>query len=368
MVFPKIGFRERRKISMHTGKDYSQMTVNQAVKRVKDYSQMTVNQAVKRVLTRHFDDVTTVAFVLVLARLFMLSPFIISPYVGGYLPSWMLWIISGALYIFMVMPLRYWGREKVRRRFYTRNLPTRQHSPYIRWLKTGLLRLGRALLWGLPFVLCLGYYLIGKSTLPVNDMWKPLRPLARLIGREPDTATGMLIGLALLLLFGLLFAYGWWRDLPFEYLPARSLGRKHTLHWSRRIMKSHRGSVAAVTLVNALLCIPAVAGAAAVMIPYVLENVDFSLSKNLVVNLVLRLLKTPLPAKQLMALGAVALFLYLPLCGLRKMRNAALIAKYMREDAPHHHHQDSAEGGETPEKKKAENNNQQEDPDGHAAG
>jgi hypothetical protein len=133
-------------------------------------------------------------------------------------------------------------------------------------------------------------------------------------------------------------------------------------------MKAHRGSVAAVTFVNALLCILAVAGAAAVMIPYVLANVDFSLSKNLVVNLVLRLLKTPLPAKQLMALGAVALFLYLPLCGLRKMRDAALIAKYMREDAPHHHHQDSAEGGETPEKKKAENNNQQEDPDGHAAG
>ena len=101
----------------------------------------------------------------------------------------------------------------------------------------------------------------------------------------------------------------------------------------------------------------------------VLENVDFSLSKHLVVNLVLRLLKAPLPAKQLMALGAVALFLYLPLCGLRKMRDAALIAKYMREDAPHHHHhQDAASGGEAREQEKASDNDQREDPDGHAAG
>ena len=305
------------------------------------YDRMTVDQAARRVIRRHLDELTTVAFVLVLLHCAAFAPLFLSQDVGSYLPTWLCWVLVALVYIFTVMPARYWGREKVRRLFYTRNLPSRAHNPYFRWMKTGLLRLFRACLWGLPFIAGMAYLLIGKSTVNYTDMLQPIMNLARLVGQEPNIGTGLPIALVLLVLFGLLFAYGWWRDLPFEYLPVRSLGRKHTLHWSRRILKAHRKDMVKVTAVNALLCLPAVIGVLAVMIPYVLSKVDFSLSKDIVLNLVLRLLKTPLPVSQFMGLGFTALILYLPLCGYRKIRQAALIAKLMRVTNPHHSHQEA---------------------------
>ncbi|MBR6187074.1 MAG: hypothetical protein IKQ41_12550 [Clostridia bacterium] len=308
------------------------------------YEKLTVNKAVWRALRKRFDEITTVGFVLVLIRVAMLSPLLLTQ-----MPIGLRLIVLCSVYIALVMPLRYWGREKIRRIFYTRNQPSRAKQPYTRWMHCGLLRLGRGLLWGLPFLAGLGYILIGKSTLPYNEMWEPFRPLARLIGKEPDTATGILVGLALLCVFALLFAYGWWRDLPFEFLPVRSLGRKHTLHWSRRIMKKYRGRVIRATLFNILLCLPALIGYGAILVPYVMKNVNFSLSKDLVLNLTLRLLKTPLPAAQLWALGAVTLALYLPLCGIRKMRLAALIARLMRDTGPQHHASEEAAASPAPE-------------------
>ena len=311
----------------------------------REYEKLTVDQAVRRALKKSFDELTTVGFIMVLLHAVMFSPLLISRAFYGRLPVWMALIGVAAAYIFLVMPLRFWGREKVRRIFYSRHQPTRNNSPYTRWMHAGLLRLGRGLLWGLPFLAGLAYLLIGKSTLPFNEMWEPFRALAGLVGKEPDTATGMLVGLGLLLLFGLLFAYGWWRDMPFEYLPVRSLGRKHTLHYSRRIMKHYRRKIIRLTLVNILLCLPALAGYAAVLVPYVTRSVDFSLSRDLVLNLILRLLRTSLPSAQLAGLAAVTLLLYLPLCGIRKTRNAAAIAKFMRSTSPdrhHHHHSQTA--------------------------
>lgn len=312
---------------------------------------LTVDQAVMRVLKRHFDESSNVGFVLVLVHALMLSPVLLPVSIFAKLPLWINAIVSALIYLFLVMPLRYWGREKIRRLFYSRNTISRNTQPYKRWMHAGLLRLSRALLWGAPFLAGVLYLLIGKSKLPYTEMWAPFRPLAVLVGKEPDTFTGMLVGLVILALLGLLFAYGWWRDMPFEYLPVRSLGRKHTLHWSRRIMKHHRKEVVKVTLVNILLCLPAVIGYAAVLIPYVKSQVDFSLSNDLVLNMIMRVFKNPLPTTQILLLIAVTAALYLPLCGVRKMRNAALIAKIMRQNRPHHHHShaegDSAQAPET---------------------
>ena len=159
-----------------------------------------------------------------------------------------------------------------------------------------------------------------------------MRSLAVLAGQEPNLGTGLLIALVLMTAFGLLFAYGWWRDLPVEYLPVRSLDAGRTMHWSRRIRKKHGGEMLKNTLVNFLFSLPFWIGVAAVLVPYARANVDFSLSMDLVVSQALRLLRSPLPAETLLILGAAALLLYVPFWIYRKTRNAALMGRLIGEN------------------------------------
>ena len=301
-----------------------------------------------RGIKRHFDEVITVAIVQLAVRAAAFSPLLLPGMSGGKMPAWICWIAVAALYIAVVIPLRFWAREKMRRIFYTRNAPSRKRNPYKKWLLTGLARYGRGILWGLPFLAGLGYFLYGKSGMSYTDMWQPVQGLARLVGQEPNIGTGGAIAGGLMLVFGLLFAYGWWRDLAVEYMPVRSIGTQKSFHWSRRLRKKHGKELRGNTAVNFLLSLPAVIGAGAVLVPYVMSKVDFSLSMDLIFNLLLRLLRTPLPKMQQVELIGVLVLLYLPLWIFRKTRNAALMGRLMRENAGHHHHEENVEA--SPEK------------------
>ena len=86
------------------------------------------------------------------------------------------------------------------------------------------------------------------------------------------------------------------------------------------------------TFVNFFLALPAWIGLGAVLTPYALTGVDFSLSPEMVLSQVLRLLRSPLPENVLLMLGGVVLLLYVPFWILRKARNTALIAMLMRKN------------------------------------
>lgn len=327
---------------------------------------LSVGKAARRAIRRHFDQVTTVGFVQIVLRVAVFSPLLLTRLSGGKLPAWICWAGVAALYIALVIPLRFWAREKLRRLFYTRNQSAKKRNVYQKWLKTGLLRYLRGILWGLPFLAGAVYFTVFRRILDAKTMWMPIRQLAVLVGREPDITTGGLIALGLMAVFGLLFAYGWWRDLPLEYMPVRSLGPIKSLHWSRRILKKHRGEMRKGTAVNFFLSLPAVIGAVAVLVPYVMKQIDFSLGGEMVLNMLLRLLRSPLPRMILLELAGVAVVLYLPLWGYRKMRNAALIAQLMHEnsDHTHHHHHHS----DTQESAAQESAVQEETGDDHAIG
>ena len=306
-----------------------------------------------RAWKKHGDTVLVMTVVQVLARAVALFPLFLPALTESMLPAWLCALFAAALYIMLVLPLRCWGGEKLRRMFYTRNMPDREKTVYEKWLKVELQRYLRGILWGLPFLACVGYYYYGKQTLPYTKMWQPVMNLATLLGSEPTMDLGLPIAGALVLLFGVLFAYGWWRNVMVEYLPVRSIKSKQAFHWARRMRLHHGGEIRKVTFVNALLTVPAILGVAAVMIPYVLEKVDFSLSTDMIVQLVMRLLKAPLPARQLQLLGAVGVALYLPLCVFRKTRNAALAAlliqgengDHRRERRVRHEHHEQNEAG-----------------------
>ena len=298
--------------------------------------------SVLKTFFRCFPAVCVTGAVLFLGRLAAFSPLLAARSGLLPLPDWQAWTLVFPLYILAVIPLRFWARERLRRLFYTHRHHSHHQSPWPKWLQCGLLRYGRGLLWGLPFLLGAGYFLYGKSNMSYTDMWQPIQNLAALIGKEPSIGVGAPIALALLALAALLFAWGWWLDMPAEYLHVRSLKAGEVFRWSRHIRKNRRGEMIKTALGNALLSLPALIGAGAVLVPYVTEKVDFSLRSDLVFNLLLRLLRSPLPQKQVLALGAVFLLLYAPLFLLRKTRNAAFAARALREHVRAHRQSEDA--------------------------
>lgn len=295
--------------------------------------QLSIRKTAWRGLRKNFGTIATVAFVTALLRAAVFLPLLLCVDFGGKLPTWMGWVIAAAVYIGGAIPMRFWGGEKMRRIFYSRHLNHHQKKIYKKWLKTGLLRYARGILWGLPFLAGMVYFTVFRRTLDAKTFWMPVRNLAVLAGQEANLGTGLLVTLALMTVFGLMYAYGWWRDLPVEYLPVRSLETKKTFHWSRRIRKKHGKEMRRNTFANFFLGLPALIGFGAVLTPYVRANVDFSLSADLMATQILRLLRTPLPTAELLKLAAVAAVLYVPFWIFRKTRNAVLMGRLMRENA-----------------------------------
>lgn len=259
--------------------------------------------------------------------------------------------ISLLLCVFLLIPMRFWARQKIRRVYYSHSsTDKKERGVYSRWLSTGLLRYFRGILWGLPFIACVVYFTVFRTILDVTTFEWPIHWLAMLLAGNPENGTGNVnlavsIIAGLVALFGLMFAYGWWRDLPFEYLPVRSIGAVKTLHWSRHILKKFRKEMRGNVCVNFLLSLPAILGFGAVLGMYAMDNVNFSYGIMISVTQIRRLFTQPIPQLVLLELLAVFAVLYLPLCIYRKCRNAALMAR-----AIHHHSGTGADSG----KEKAE--------------
>jgi len=239
------------------------------------------------------------------------------------------WICLGLtllIYAFLVMPMRFYAGQKMGRMLHP-GLPADFGFSYLRCLKKGLIRLGMGLPFGIPFLAAMGYLAIGPSVLPMNDMWQPIQNLALIVGMEPKLINGGMVGLVLLVLMILLFCVGWLMNMPAEYLP---LSGKQPWHGGMR--KGKIGRLLVHFGVNVLLFLPALAGICLTVIPYILQNVDFFGSVLKTVRGVTMLAEQPLPLWLPLSLAAIFLVLYLPLCALRKMRNACLSAALWEEE------------------------------------
>ena len=284
-------------------------------------TRITVGQAAWRGMKAHPGEITLVAAEQVLLRLAVLCPLAAQARWQEHLAAfpWAMPALSLLLYVFLLIPLRFRAGEMLRY-FSGPHQPRPQGGrPYRHWLQAGLARYGRGLLWGLPFLLTAGYFVYGWSNLPFNVLWMPVLALT------------LPISAALIVLFALLLVFGWWWDLPAEYIPARHLGARKTFLFVRRARKIGRRQLMKNALINLLLCLPAAAGFAAVLVPHVLQGLSASSNVQLVIASLLRLLRTPLTGVQRANLLAVFAVLYLPLCLLRKMRNAVLTRRLTRE-------------------------------------
>lgn len=247
------------------------------------------------------------------------------------LPVWMGWALTGLIFLLAVLPLRFWAGERLRYASAPHQVRWQGTGAYAAWLRTGLLRFLRGLIWGLPFCAGLFLFLYGMEYLPFTELGQIMQKFALLLGGELSTVKGLMVFAGLLVLFLIIFLLGWRRDMPMEYLPARRLGAAGTCRFAAKARRRGRGQLLKNTLWNILLSLPALAGCAAVLLPYAQAEVRVASNPLLTVKSVLNLLKQPLPMAQLGALIAVLLLLYLPFCALRKMRNAVLTRRLTSE-------------------------------------
>lgn len=292
-----------------------------------------VGKAAWLALKAHGVQIALLMLCQVLIRLLVLLPLIF--WLGeasfAYLSGWG-WCIAAALgYVFAVLPLRFYAGECFRQYSAPHLARPSRKIPYAVFLRCGLMRFGRGVLWGLPFLGGMIFFLYGMEYLPFNTMGGHIQQFATLLGGEPTLDKGLFVFFALLLIFGVIFALGWWRDLPMEYLPARRLGARGVNQYAQKVRARAQGRMGKNMLQNLLLSLPALLGAIAVLLPYILNNIRFTSNKLMLLQGVLRLIKSPLPGTQLVLLGLVFLLLYLPLCALRKMRNAVLVRRLSRE-------------------------------------
>lgn len=253
------------------------------------------------------------------------------------IPSALWYVLAGMIYVFAVIPLRFWAGEVFRaccdagdNAIGVLRMPGR---PYGVWLRAGLMRIGRGLLWGMPFITGLALFLYGMEYLPFNQLGRIVKGFS-LPFLEPTTLRGMLTIGFLLLAFLLLFAFGWQRDLTMEYLDVRTLGAGKALQRTAALRRAMQGRLGRHTAGQLLLMLPGIAGIAAALLPYAASRLSGGGDILTVLSRLLRLMKQPLPAAQIGHLAVALLLFYVPFCITRKLRNAALTAA-LDEGAEH---------------------------------
>lgn len=311
------------------------------------------NKKVWRCLSRHSGDVVTIAFTQCAIRLLVIGAAIGLPYLSeGAVPLPVSFGLALVMYIFLWIPMRNQGGEKLRRLFFTRNLHSTNRIPYQEWLQTGLLRYFRGLMWGVPLIALLVFvpYWFERQVMNGEDAIKHLQTIQQwsgLIGRESSLTAGLAVAAGIVLLaaglLALLFAYGWWRDMPVEYLPSRSMGPGKTISWARHIRRYHLRELIPHALINMALCIPGVLSVGFVFYRYMIyvkinlgdfiQDMQGASALSFTAILKDEWHGLPMPTNnQLLLLAVVLLVIWLPLCVFRKMRNASLIADMMKKE------------------------------------
>ena len=290
----------------------------------------TVSQAAWRGCKKHGGKLLALMLGQALLRALALLPLFFSDRLES-VPAWAPFAASALMYLLLVLPLRFFAGERLRYYSAPRLNSPRGGKPWANWMAAGLVRCARGMAWGLPFLFCVGYFIYGMKYLPFNKMWQPVQNLAQLVGQEPSLITGMIIAGIATVIFAVIFAWGWRRDLPMEYLPVRHLGPGKACRVSAQARKKGKRLLLRTTAVNFLLSLPALVGCAAVLAPYIGEHVFFSGNPQIVLGSLKQLMKTPLPMEQWVELLLVFLLLYLPFLILRKMRNAVAVRRLTRE-------------------------------------
>ena len=233
-------------------------------------------------------------------------------------------IAAGAVLLLLLMPLRFIIGKLMRGK--SQGIAT---ASYFKRLWQGCLRFLRGSVFSLPFFGLVGYFLHLFYTQPFNKVGQFLQKFSVLVGKEPSVDTGLLGYLIVLAVLLVIAVLGWRRDLPMEYV-YDSAGKTtgELIRATRDIRRNGRGRLLWLTVSNFVIALPGLAVFGIVLVPYFYQQLSMAGGNMMMIlQLLLDMLKKPLPQEQILWLAGGYALIYVPLHAWRKMRTAKTVRK-----------------------------------------
>ena len=227
-------------------------------------------------------------------------------------------LMSAALYLFMVMPLRYLATRQVWKKMGAKG------ASYGTMLTAALRRVAVGLLWGLPFIASLGLWVYAFNGMDMPTFFSILTALGNLVGGRFDA--GIILWVGGIAVFALLFAFGWWYNMPKDYANL-SLGTGKAFKQVNRMRAGKGFAYVKNAVVNMLLTVPSLVLVAAIVGMHYVGSIKLSMGAMAAAQQLMTAITKPLPADTVMYLALALLLVHVPLCVIRKVRNAVLTAK-----------------------------------------
>ncbi|MBR6524837.1 MAG: hypothetical protein IKT57_02570 [Clostridia bacterium] len=279
-------------------------------------------------IRKHVGKVALSAVMQVLLRVVALAPVVCAlaglkvPFLGAYNTAVMA-AISAVMYLFLVMPLRFKAYQMV-----AVEGAGYAAASYGVCVAAALRRVVAGLLWGLPFIASAGLWFYAFNGMEMPDFFKILTALGNLVGGRFDA--GIVLWVGGILVFGLLFAYGWWYNMPKDYAPLDK-GVRHAFKRAGKMRAKNGGKFVKNALINMLLTLPSLILMAAKLAMHYVGSINFSMGAMAAAQQLMNALTDALPKETLVYLAVVVLLVHVPLCVIRKIRNAVLTVKCLKE-------------------------------------
>ena len=230
--------------------------------------------------------------------------------------------LSGILYLLMVMPLRYLatGFVWVEKGY--------EKPAYGTMLAASLRRVSVGLVWGLPFIASAGLWFYAFNGMEMPTFFSILTTLGGIVGGRFDA--GIVLWVGGIAVFALLFAFGWWYNMPKDYAYLGD-GVKAAFRKAGRMRAKNGAKYVGNAIVNMVLTVPSLVIMAAVMGVHYVGSVNLSMGAMAAAQQLMSQLTRPLPAQTMAYLAVALVVVHVPLCVYRKTRNAVLTYKLLAE-------------------------------------
>lgn len=197
------------------------------------------------------------------------------------------------------------------------------HRPQYRFLlRYGLIRWLKGSLFGILFYAAVGFFLFGIYEMDYKPWNTLIKSFSFAVFSSPAIDTGYIGFFVILMLLFLIYLTGWHFTWPDAYrLPAGA------------IFKTYRKKLVRHAAVNFLFALPEYTAYLAILLIYVLSNIEYKGKINTAfIQKLLNLIKSPLPWQTILILTGIS-FLTLPLKYLRKTREKRLSAVLTRRES-----------------------------------
>ena len=217
-------------------------------------------------------------------------------------------VLSLVLWLAVVMPFRNWGYMRLRT---FASMPLRSRMSWGVCFHNGLVRVGRGVLYGLPFYFLVGSFYYEFHYVAFTSLYSFLKSVGGVFGGKVDL--GVVLWLACILAALAVFVLLWKKDqyMDFRDITIMSAGRRPS-------RKDRLKNIA----VDFALMLPSAALWALILAGHYMRGIDLKNGAFAAITSVFSQLREPIPGPDMLKMGLVLLFVHVPLAILRKTGDA----------------------------------------------